>query len=79
MEESGEPLQDDDAEQANHGSKIKRVYIREDYVETEVKLLHNDDYIQLLVRPFKKDSTKVTMWKAGDKVRQETVLENKSY
>ena len=55
------------------------MYIKEDNVETEVKLLHNDDYIHILVRPFKKESTKVLMWKAGDKVRQETVLENKSY
>ena len=51
-----------------------------DYVETEIKLLHKGDYLHLMVRPYKRENTKVTMWIAGQKVRQEIiVLENKSY
>ena len=32
-----------------------------------------------MVRPFKRDSTKVIMWVDGSKVRQEIVIDNKNY
>ena len=51
-----------------------------DFVETEIKLLFKGEYLHLMVKPFNKDSTKVIIWIADDKkVRQEIVLENKSY
>ena len=50
-----------------------------DYMETEIKLLLKNDFLNLLVRPFKIDSTKVIIWLTGSKVRQEVILENKSY
>lgn len=48
-------------------------------METEIKLLIKNDFLNLLVRPFKTDSTKVIMRLTGSKVRQEVILENKSY
>ena len=52
-------------EQANKEVQLLRVHDRYDIVETEIKLLYNDDYIHLMVRPYKNDSTKVIMWVAG--------------
>ena len=49
------------------------------FVETEIKLLYKGEYLHIIVRPFKRDGTKVIMWVAGKEVRQEIVLENKSY
>ena len=66
MEERSDRLQDDPSEDANDGLQLYQVHQKYDFVETEIKLLHKGDYIHLMVRPFKRDSTKVIMWVAGD-------------
>ena len=55
------------------------MYEKYDNVETEIKLLFNGDFVNLLVRPFEVDSTKVILSLAMSKVRNETVLYNKNY
>ena len=65
--ESDEKAQDEEV-------KLYKVYEKYDNVETEIKLLLKDDYINFLIRPFKVDSTKVTMFETASKVHHETVL-----
>ena len=48
-------------------------------METEIKMLLGDKYLNILVRPFTFDSTKITMWVACSKEHQEVILENKNY
>ena len=50
-----------------------------DNIETEFKLLVKGVSVNLVVRPYKTDSTKVTMSVTGSKVRKETVIEAKNY
>ena len=79
QEGSGKRLHDDPNDQANNEVQLYRVHTKYDIVETEIKLLYNGEYIHLMVRPFKTDSTKVIMQVANRNIYQETVLENKSY
>ena len=65
LEASGKQLQDIQSEQASDKLQIFRVHQKYGYVETEIKLLHKGENINLLVRPFKNDSTKVIMWVNG--------------
>ena len=48
-------------------------------MQTEIKLLLKDEYLNLQVKPTRQDSTKVTMWVTGSKDRQDVILENKNY
>ena len=77
-EESEEEKEENNEERTSE-VKLFRVDHKYDFVETEIKLLHKTDYLHLMVRPYKNDSTKVIMWVAGKEVRQEIVFENKSY
>ena len=52
----------------NQDNQIYFVHKKYDFVESEIKLLHKGDYLNFLVKPFKKDSTKVTMKVMGKKV-----------
>ena len=80
QEGSIELQHDDPSDQTNDEVQLYRVHTKYDIVETEIKLLYYGKYLHLMVRPFKKDSTKVIMWEAGSKERrQEIVLENKNY
>ena len=58
-------MHDDPSDQANNDIQLYRVHTKYDIVDTEIKLQHNGDYLHFMVRPFKRDSTKVIMWVAG--------------
>ena len=61
-------------------NQIYKVHLRYDIIETDMRVLHKDDNINLLVKPQNLVNTKVilTVDGAAD-LRKEFIIENKSY
>ena len=48
-------------------------------METEIRILHNDDFLNILIKPLWNYSTKVTISVGGSLAPKEYVLERKNY
>ena len=63
-------------------AELKRIYVdsqRHDIVETEFRLMQREEFINIQIRPFKKEHTKIAVSIDGDDSTQIILIENKNY
>ena len=59
--------------------KIYLVHEQYDIVDAEIRIKHNNEFLNIFIKPFGFEGTKVTICSVGKNLRKVFILENKNY